>query len=158
MRIKKAKFEELKKETQEKTGISRQTFVTRLKDFQKNSIIAYEKPFYFLTASKSRVAYDKRKASEIRKIEERVDDLLAHSEMFSEGYNLLVRIFHVYYLPTMFDMFCRKRYFSSYEMLQYKNRNQWCEKLIKKIISTMYKRDSYFARNVINVVELELSI
>jgi len=153
-----ARFEELKKDVQKTVGVCRQTFATRLKNLVKNHTIGYKKPFYFLSASKSRIRFDQKRLFEQKKIEKRVEGLSSHSKIFSEGYNLLIRIFRVYYLPTKFDEICSKQFYDSYEMTQCKNNNKWCEGEIRKIISTMWKRDKFFAQNVINSVELELNI
>ena len=156
MTTSKIKFEDLRRESQQKCDMSRQTFATRLESLREEGTVGRKKPYYFLKTGRSRIDYDQSRNFILIKLDKQVEGLTSQEKIFDKSYSLLVKIFLDHYLPTKLDEVFNKQFYDSYELMQCRNFNKHCEKLIQKIISIMWKKDKFTAQNVINSVELKI--
>jgi len=156
MRLKEARFDELLRETQTKTGsISRQTFATRLANLEKDGVVKHEKRKYSLGASKLRVRYDEKSRLRLIKVEKMIQKLPYSRNMFTRAYDLLIYLFSFWYFPLIFEHVCKPDKFSSYDKLQYKIRRKKCEELIQEIYFIVKKEEgNHKANDVIEFVKL----
>ena len=145
------RFNELLNETQNKTKISRQTFSNRLKDLQKDDWILKKKNQYELNFSKEDKKILKKTFASVTEFEREVKRFPRSNDPTGEGHKILKKIFHEYYIPTVWHLLCYKSVHSKNEIRQLeaciKRYQDGMKEMVKKLYLLNYLEANFFLQS-----------